>query len=91
MKKLHSILLITIMICLVIPIKGQTLHTIIFANTNDPQIGKSVVYDYNSLSVEVNTIACSHWYETKKVFLQRRVLQQQKFKKCIESIKYQQR
>ena len=68
MKKLHSILLITIMICLVIPIKGQTLHTIIFANTNDPQIGKSVVYDYNSLSVEVNTIAAATGMKLKRYF-----------------------
>ena len=68
LNQFKTIALIFMLLCLANPTHGQTLHTIIFANTNDPQIGKSVVYDYNSLSVEVNTIAAATGMKLKRYF-----------------------
>ena len=68
LNQIKTIALIFMLLCLANPTHGQTLHTIIFANTNDPQIGKSVVYDYNSLSVEVNTIAAATGMKLKRYF-----------------------
>lgn len=71
MKKqqdLLRVLLLWILIGFATFAKGQNLHTIIFANTLDPTIGKSVLLDYNRISIEVNTIAAATGLNLKKYF-----------------------
>lgn len=59
------ILFLAIHICAIAPMKGQYLHTIIFADTNDPGIGESVLQDFYNISVEANTIAAATGMQIK--------------------------
>ena len=47
---------------------GGTFHAIIFANTQDANIGESVAVDYGRMSIEMTTIAKSIGYPIKKYF-----------------------
>ena len=47
---------------------GQTLHAIIFANTEDATIGASVESDFQYMNVEMTTIAKSIGYGLKKYY-----------------------
>lgn len=68
MKRFYQIFLFVLVACFANPVYGQTLHAIIFANTLDPQIGPSVLVDYNSISIEANTIAAATGLNLKKYF-----------------------
>lgn len=62
------ILLFAVHICVIVPMRGQYLHTIIFADTNDKNIGSSVLQDYYSISVEANTIAAATGMQMKSYY-----------------------
>ena len=55
-------------LCLTINIKAQTLHAIVFADTNDPNIGIFDKQDYTNMTLEVNTIASATSMKLKKYF-----------------------
>ena len=55
-------------LCLTINIKAQTLHAIVFADTNDPNIGIFDKQDYTNITLEVNTIASATSMKLKKYF-----------------------
>lgn len=62
------ILLLAVHICAIAPMRGQYLHTIIFADTNDKRIGNSVLQDYYNISVEANTIAAATGMQMKSYY-----------------------
>ena len=51
-----------------VSVRGGNLHTIIFADTNDPKIGASVLQDYYNLSVEASTIAAATGLHMKSYY-----------------------
>ena len=51
-----------------LPMQGQQLHAILFADTNDPKIGNSVLQDFNQISVEASTIASATHMELKRYY-----------------------
>lgn len=71
---MHKLIILIFFTLLSLPIKAQTLHAIIFANTecpgdprnpNDPGIGPSVSGDYYRMKIEMTTIAAFIDYELK--------------------------
>lgn len=61
-------MLLLLVAVVVIPVKGQNLHAILFADTKDPSVGKCDLQDFNSLTIEVSTIASATQMELKKYF-----------------------
>lgn len=64
----RHILFLLLSFCMALSVHGGRLHTIIFADTNDPKIGASVLQDYYSLSVEASTIAAATGLQMKSYF-----------------------
>lgn len=64
----HYMLPLLMAIGMTSSVYGQSLHSIIFANTSDPKIGESVLKDYYALSVEVNTIASATGLKLKTYY-----------------------
>ena len=64
----HYMLLLLFAVGFICPTQGQNLHTIVFADTQDPKIGTSVLQDYYNISVEVNTIAAATGMQLKSYF-----------------------
>lgn len=65
---MNTYFFVTIFLLLIAPvtIMGQTLHAIIFANTNNSTIGQSVAVDFKRMELEMTTIAKSIGYTIKK-------------------------
>lgn len=63
-------LILTIILLLIAPATtvGQTFHAIIFANTQNSGIGKSVTVDFERMRLEMTTIAKSIGYNLKKYY-----------------------
>lgn len=66
MKKMFFTILLSLMAPFVV--LGQTLHAIIFANTQNDDIGQSVTVDFKRMGLEVTTIAKSIGYTLKKYY-----------------------
>lgn len=49
-------------------VQGQTLHAIIFADTNDPNVGRFDNQDYMNLTMEVSTISSATGLTLKRYF-----------------------
>ncbi|MBP3285905.1 MAG: caspase family protein [Prevotella sp.] len=62
------ILLLLLVVGITNSIHAQYLHTIMFADTNDPKIGEGVLQDFYSLSVEVSTIASATGMKLKSYY-----------------------
>lgn len=65
---MKRLIIITLTFLLIAPaaIIGQTLHAIIFANTQNSTIGESVAVDFKRIELEMTTIAKSIGYTIKK-------------------------
>ena len=69
MKTIRIIVLVIIALSFNINIAyAQTMHAIIFANTQNKDIGTSVEVDYQCMSLELTTIAKSIGYNLKKYY-----------------------
>lgn len=69
MKTIKIIILVIIGLSFNINVAyAQTLHAIIFANTQNKSIGTSVAVDYQCMSLELTTIAKSIGYNIKKYY-----------------------
>lgn len=66
MKKMFFTILLSLMAPFAV--LGQTLHAIIFANTQNDGIGQSVTVDLKRMGLEVTTIAKSIGYTLKKYY-----------------------
>lgn len=62
------VLIVMILTSMAIAAYGATFHAIIFANTEDSSIGKTVEVDLGRMSIEMTTIAKSIGYPIKKYF-----------------------
>ncbi len=71
MYKTKRIVLTTVCIFSCFFSAGQTLHGIIVANTNDPNIGISCEKDQIAISVELNAIANAIGYKTNMIIINR--------------------
>lgn len=67
-KLRHFMLFALLAIGTVLPVHGQNLHAIVFADTKDPSVGIFDLEDYYGISVEVSTIASATGMQLKKYF-----------------------
>jgi len=67
---MKRLVLIVFLIALIAPnaVVGQTLHAIIFANTNNKGIGESVEVDFKRVQLEMTAITNAIGYKIKKYF-----------------------
>ena len=67
-KTISRCMMLLLLAVMSVHVQGQQLHTIIFADTNDRSIGKSVLQDYYSISVEASTIASAIGMQLKSYY-----------------------
>lgn len=65
---------------------AQTLHAVVFADTEDSNIGESVAKDFYSMSIEMNTIASATRMPIEEHFYYGEDFRNQKFVQILESI-----
>ena len=66
---LKNYLLLTMLtFCAFLPVKSQSLHAILFADTKDTKVGKCDLQDFNNIAVEVSTIASATNMQLKRYY-----------------------
>ena len=70
MKKLFAYVFLSLVLCFSFSTKTfpQALHAIVFADTNDPNIGKCDKQDYINMTMEMSTIASATGLRLEKYF-----------------------
>ena len=51
-----------------LPVQAQNIHAILFADTQDPNVGKCDLQDFNNISVEISTIASATRMKLKRYY-----------------------
>lgn len=68
-------------------VNAQTLHAIIFADTNDPTIGVYDKQDYINMTLEVNTIASATGMRLKKYFFEGNICSPTNLSKTLDNLR----
>lgn len=84
---IKKFLLIVIGIFVSICVNSQTLHAIIFADTNDPSIGVYDKQDYINMTLEVNTIASATGMRLKKYFYEGSICSPMNLAKTLDNLR----
>ncbi len=64
----NYLLLTMLAFCALLPVKSQSLHAILFADTQDSKVGKCDLQDFNNIAVEVSTIASATNMQLKRYY-----------------------
>lgn len=84
---IKKLLLITMCIYASLCVNAQTLHAIIFADTNDPTIGVYDKQDYINMTLEVNTIASATGMRLKKYFFEGNICSPTNLSKTLDNLR----
>ncbi len=70
MKRLIYFITVTFFVYIIsiLEVEAQTLHAIIFADSDDPYIGESVYRDFNNMSMEFSIIATANNMDIKEYY-----------------------
>lgn len=84
---LHSIVpLLFFVTVTAVPAQGQTLHAILFADTQDASVGRSDLQDFYSISVEVSTIASATGLNLKSYYYKDNLCSSKNLRSVLENL-----